>query len=110
MIITLDSLSGILLFSASLRSLAVIFALFFHLRHILLSPHVAELCFCVLEKSVMSLGLESSGLGVPGWLSGRASAFGSGRDPGVLGSASGSLQGACFSLCLYLCLSSLMNK
>ena len=43
------------------------------------------------------------------------SAFSPGRDPGVLGSspASGSLQGACFSLYLGLCLSlclSLMNK
>ena len=39
--------------------------------------------------------------------------FGTGRDPGVLGSgpALGSLQGACFSLCLCLCLSvSLMNE
>ena len=49
----------------------------------------------------------------PEWLSGRASAFGSGRDPGVLGLSPtlGSLHGACFSLCLYVCLSvSLMNK
>ena len=38
---------------------------------------------------------------------GEVSAFGSGCDPGVLGSspASGSLEGACFSLCLFLCLS-----
>ena len=45
--------------------------------------------------------------GTPGWLSGCASAFGSGRDPGVLGSSPtlGSLHGACFSLCLCLCLS-----
>ena len=44
---------------------------------------------------------------VPGWLSDWASAFGPGRDPGVLGSSptSGSLHGACFSLCLCLCLS-----
>ncbi|XP_072647567.1 cotranscriptional regulator ARB2A isoform X21 [Canis lupus baileyi] len=55
--------------------------------------------------------------GTPGWLSGLASAFCPGRDPGVLGSSptSGSLHGACFSLCLYLCLSlslslSLMNR
>ena len=43
----------------------------------------------------------------PRWLSGGASVFGSGRDPGVLGSSptSGFLQGACFSLCLCLCLS-----
>ena len=43
----------------------------------------------------------------PGWLSGCASAFGSGQDPQVLGTnpTLGSLQGACFSLCLYLCLS-----
>ena len=43
----------------------------------------------------------------PGWLNGWASAFSSGRDPGVLGSSppSGSLQGACFSLCLCLFLS-----
>ena len=47
--------------------------------------------------------------GMPGWLSGWVSTFGSGYDPGVLGlsPASGSLQGACFSLCLCLsvCLS-----
>ena len=43
--------------------------------------------------------------GMPGWLSGWASAFGSGWDPRVLESspASGSPQGACFSLCLCLC-------
>ena len=47
------------------------------------------------------------GPGVPGWLSVSASTFGSGHDPGVLGSipASGYLQGACFSLCLCFCLS-----
>ena len=46
-------------------------------------------------------------LGRLGWLSGGASALGSGRNPGALGSSptSGSLQGACFSLCLCLCLS-----
>ena len=45
--------------------------------------------------------------GMPGWLSNRMSAFGSGHDPAVQGSspASGSPQGACFSLCLCLCLS-----
>ena len=45
--------------------------------------------------------------GIPGWLSGWASTFGSGRDPRFLGwsPTSGSLQGACFSLCLCLCLS-----
>ena len=53
-------------------------------------------------------------LGTTGWLSGRASAFGPGRDPGVQGSSpiSGSQRGACFS-CLCFCLSlcvSLMNK
>ena len=47
----------------------------------------------------------------PGWLSGWASAFGSGCDPRVMGSSltSGSLQGICFSFCLSLCLS-LINK
>ena len=42
----------------------------------------------------------------PGWLSGWASAFGSGRDPTVLGSSPtlGSLGGSCFSLRLCLCL------
>ena len=42
--------------------------------------------------------------GTPGWLSGWASPFGSGHDPGVLRSspASSSPQGACFSLCLCL--------
>ena len=45
--------------------------------------------------------------GIPGWLSGLAPAFGPGPDPGDLGSspASGSLDGACFSLCPCLCLS-----
>ena len=45
--------------------------------------------------------------GAPGWLSNWASAFSSGRDPGVLGSSptSGSLHGACFSLCLCVRLS-----
>ena len=40
-------------------------------------------------------------MGIPGWLSDSAPAFGLGRDPGVLGSSpvSGSLHGACFSLC-----------
>ena len=47
----------------------------------------------------------------PGWLSGRASAFGSGHDPGFLGlnPTSGFLWEACFSFCLclrlFLCLS-----
>ena len=47
----------------------------------------------------------NSNWGVPGCLSGWASAFGSGHDPGVLGSGptSGSPWGACF--CLSLCLS-----
>ena len=42
--------------------------------------------------------------GTPGWLSGLASAFSSGCDPGVLGSSFilGSPKGACFSLCLCL--------
>ena len=49
--------------------------------------------------------------GAPGWLRGWASAFGSGCDPGVLGSSStsGSLWGACFSLCLSLPLSVSLN-
>ena len=44
--------------------------------------------------------------GTSGWLSAWASAFGLGRDPGVLGLSPilGSLQGVCFSLCLCLCL------
>ena len=54
-------------------------------------------------------------LGMPGWLSGWASTFGSWHDPAVLGSSptSDSLHEACFSLCLCFCLSltvSLMNK
>ena len=49
-------------------------------------------------------------MGIPGWLSGLAPAFGPGWSP-----TSGSLHGACFSLCLCLCLAlslsvSLMNK
>ena len=44
------------------------------------------------------------GKGASGWLSGWASAFSSGRNPGVLGlsSALGSPQGTCFPLCLCL--------
>ena len=44
----------------------------------------------------------------PGWLSGWASAFGSGPGPGVLGSSQSRIRlptGCCFSLCLGLCLS-----
>ena len=46
-------------------------------------------------------------MGMPGWLRGLVPSFGSGRDPGVLGSGptSGSLHGACFYLCLSLLLS-----
>ena len=46
-------------------------------------------------------------LGIPGWLSGLAPAFGWGRSPGVQGSSptSGSRDGACFSFLLCLCLS-----
>ena len=52
--------------------------------------------------------------GMPGRLSGGASAFGPGHDPGVLGSspASGLPHGACFSLCLCghrFCLGGEMN-
>ena len=55
-------------------------------------------------KHIISLMLKKSFVGTPWWLSGW-SAFGSGCHPGVLGlsPASGSLQGACFSLCLCLC-------
>ena len=58
---------------------------------------------------------ENCQLGIPGWLSGLAPAFGPGCDPGVPGSspASGSWHGACFSFCLCLCLPlclSIMNK
>ena len=50
--------------------------------------------------------LERASVGIPGWLSGLAPAFGPGHDPGVPGSnpMSGSLHGACFALCLCLCL------
>ena len=46
-------------------------------------------------------------LGIPGWVSGLAPAFGPGHDPGDPGSnpTSGSRDGACFSLCLCLCFS-----
>ena len=51
--------------------------------------------------------LQKSEGGAPGWLSGWASAFGSGHDPRVLGSSPiwAPPQGACFSLCLWLGLS-----
>ena len=59
------------------------------------------------EKHVCATPSTVSHFGATGWLSGWASAFGSGHDPGVLGSspASGSLQGTRFSLSLCLCLS-----
>ena len=46
-------------------------------------------------------------VGIPGWLSGLAPAFGPGRDPGDPGSSStlGFLHGAFFFLHLCLCLS-----
>ena len=46
-------------------------------------------------------------IGIPGWLSGLAPAFGLGPDPGVSGSspASGFWHEACFSFLLCLCLS-----
>ena len=80
---------------------------------------VRVFCVGVSRNSVHSkFRISSSGPpGGGGGLSGGASAFGSGRDPAVLGSSptslSGSLHGACFSPCLCLCLSlsvSLMNK
>ena len=51
-------------------------------------------------------------VGAPGWLSDWASAFGPGRDPGVLGLSptSGSPERACFSLFLSLCLSWIDKK
>ena len=54
-------------------------------------------------------------VGTPGWLGGWASAFGSGRDPGVLGLSptSGSPRGTRFSFCIYVSASlcvSLVNK
>ena len=67
-----------------------------------------------LTVHMVSIYLKKEKLGgIPGWLSGLAPAFGSGRDPGALGSSptSGSLHGACFSLplppslSLSLCLS-----
>ena len=56
---------------------------------------------------ILSLALKILRSGTPGWLSGWASAFGSGRDPGVLGSSatSGFSPGASFSFCLCICLS-----
>ena len=58
---------------------------------------------CYLPVVIFSSKPFRGHLGISGW----ASAFGSGCDPGVLGSspASGYTQGACFSLCLCLCLS-----
>ena len=67
----------------------------------------------LLSNNLVILTLKNSRTEMPEWLSGLASAFGSGHDPGVQGwsLAPGSLQGACFSLCLCLCLSvSLMKK
>ena len=61
------------------------------------------------KNAVLPLRISDNGARLGGSVVERA--FGSGRDPGVLGSSptSGSLQGDCFSLCLYvsasLCLS-----
>ena len=79
-----------------------------------LSPHTASFP-SLAYHSLTSLSLlvyacltsRKDKLGAPAWFSGWASAFGSGRDPWVLGlsPATGSPQGACLSLCLCLCLS-----
>ena len=55
---------------------------------------------------ICTMGIRIPVLGIPGWLSGLAPAFGPRRDPGVPGSspASGSRPGACFSLLLCLSL------
>ena len=57
-----------------------------------------------LHTGPQSLIQNLKGHGMPGWLSGWVSAFGSGRDPEILGSCptSGFLLGACFSLSLCL--------
>ena len=64
-------------------------------------------CLQLNGSSSKSSQVQNSCRGSPGWLSGCASAFGSGSDPRVLGSSptSGSLQGAYLSFCLGLCLS-----
>ena len=61
----------------------------------------------IKSRWTMKFGLKVSTIRASGWLSGRASTFGSGHDRRVLGSspASGSPQGASFSLCLSLCVS-----
>ena len=66
MTITLNSLTGILLISILLRSFIVIFALFFHLEHIPLSPHFV--CFSVLGNTAMFRAVFSPcGVNWPVW-------------------------------------------
>ena len=68
---------------------------------------VGNLKRAVNELRYIYFLLKLNFVGMPGWLSGWVSDFGSGYDPGVLGSSptSGSRHGACFSLFLCLCLS-----
>ena len=68
------------------------------------SAHAFPLCLCLSQINKI---LKKKKRGMPGWLSGWASAFGSGHDPRVprLSPTPGSLCGTCFSLCLCLCLS-----
>ena len=59
---------------------------------------------CISSTPSLQEMLKKAFQGTPGWLSCRASAFGSGHNPGVLGSspASDSFWGASFCLCLCL--------
>ena len=52
------------------------------------------------EKAGSEATLKRTVLGIPGWLSGLATAFSPGRDPGVPGLSPASLHGASFSLYL----------
>ena len=77
----------------------------FHLFYTMLADHL------FLKYHLGNFILKTWSSGMPGWLRGWVSAFGSGCDPGVprWSPTSGFLHGACFSLCLCLCLSPSMS-
>ena len=87
--------------------------LHFSIPQTTLSSQTHCLNYCILRSNTVSLltVLYETCFGGAWVAHGWVSAFGSGRDPGVLESspASGSLWGACFSLSPCLCLS-FMNK
>ena len=82
----LGSLTDIFL-SLPLNTLSVLFCFFISLVHLfpVLSPQ--HILWLFLEKSCWLFLIRKTDMGTPEWLSGWASAFCSGHDPGVLGSS-----------------------